>query len=824
MALLTRSLAALALATSFVFSAQAQTDSNGLVLKSVARPQQTRLVPGGTVVLEAMLENFGETLAEGKIVAVVAGVTAETSARVVQLAPGTSEGVELYVQIPANLEGVTKVDVTCTLYVKRGNQEVIQSRGGRPAQYTIPLTMERMPSLAAVVMDPAPDEVPYWYWPKPGPSESYELAIASRIDTGNTRQTANYDAQALPVSAIDWSVADVIMIGEKRALDDAAFVESLKRFIAQGGRVWIMLDRVDSEAVRPLLGTGQMCETVDEIEVNKFVITRSNSSTKFIEADRTVESVNPFVFKRVIYSGGRVSHSIGDWPAAIWMPVGYGEVLLTTLECGAWIKKRADPSPYLLYQSEFESHEWAKDLASEVNDLRRNLPLDESVDYPVQLIGNPIVPRGWVATSLTCFCVLLAVLGVWRIWVGELGLLGLLAPVAAFAFGMVLIVASTYVRKDSPESDSRLQLVQVTDDGTAAIIREQGAVHLASSANMALTSEVDGTASIDLGMTMGIKRYVVTDFQKWEINNDTWQTGTWRFDTSYVLPVEDTYVSAELTSNGVNLTLPELPSALEDPVLSYGLGHPMLCTTDSTGLFADGSLQADGGRWVSGSIISDEQQRRLDVYQKFFAGGERISQLSRVLYGWTKPWDGGPKWTKELLKQGAALVALPVRITRPAEGEEVFVPYGLIPIRRNPAAEGQTFAFDPYTGTWQSDGLTNMLQAEMQFVLPAELTPFKASSIDIEFDITAPSRTVRLVGTSTTGNPIEIVKLESPSIPWKGTITDPEILAGVSEGYLDVKVEVSERKDSGTNVLQWNIERLQASVRGAVGQSSSIGN
>jgi len=169
------------------------------------------------------------------------------------------------------------------------------------------------------------------------------------------------------------------MIGEKRALDDAAFVESLKRFIAQGGRVWIMLDRVDSEAVRPLLGTGQMCETVDEIEVNKFVITRSNSSTKFIEADRTVESVDPFVFKRVIYSGGRVSHSVGDWPAAIWMPVGYGEVLLTTLECGAWIKKRADPSPYLLYQSEFESHEWAKDLASEVNDLRRDIPLDESV-------------------------------------------------------------------------------------------------------------------------------------------------------------------------------------------------------------------------------------------------------------------------------------------------------------------------------------------------------------------------------------------------------------------------------------------------------------
>ena len=832
MLFLTRSLAALALATSFVLPVRAQTSSNGLRLESITRATQTRVIPGSTVVIAAMLKNTSEVLAEGRVVAVVDGDTAEVSERIVRLAPKTAERILLYVQIPKTVAGKSSVDIECTLYVKDGSRDVVQTQNGQPGRRDIPLSVDRLPSLAAVVMDPEPNAIPYWYWPKPGPSDSYELAIATRVDSGNTRQTANYDATELPASSLDWSIADVIMIGEKRALDDAAFVESLKRYIASGGRVWVMLDRVDTEAIRPLLGSGQMCETVDEIEVNKFVVTRSNSSTSFIESDRTVESVDPFVFKRVVHSGGRVSHSIGEWPAAIWMPVGYGEILLTTLECGAWTKTRKDPSLDLLYQCEFETHDWAKDLASEINDLRRTLPFSEKHsiregfelgDYALQQIGNPIVPRSWVASALAGFCTLLALVGAWRIWAGELSLIGVFAPIAAFIFGGILVVASTYVRKDTPESDSRLQLVQVTDDGMAALVREQGAVHIESSSDMSLVSEVDGIARIDQGMKTGIKRFVMTDFQKWQIENTTWQGGTWQFDTSYTLPVSDKYVKAVLNDKGVDLQLPELPSPLEDPVLAYGLGHPMICSSNGDNLFADGQLQADGGRWISGTIISDEQQRRLDIYDKFFSAGERMAQLSNVLYGWTGPWPGGPKWSKELEIKGAALVALPVRVQRPAEGEEVFVPHGLIPIRRNPSATGQTFAFDPSIGKWQQDGLQNQLMAEMQFVMPTELVPFKASSLEFEFDITAPSRTVRLVGKSLTGSPIEIVKLENPSIPWKATITDPELLQSFEDGFLDVLVEVSERKDSGNNVLEWKIQRLQVSARGAVGQSSSIG-
>lgn len=827
MALFTRSLAILMLATSLHGLAQAQTSNeNGLRLRSVSRGTQTRLMPGGTVVLQASVINLGDSIAEGKIVAVVSGETAETSARLVKLAPGTSDNVDVYVKLPQSLAGKESAEIEFTMYVKEGNREVILQQNGQPAKYVITLSVNRLPTLAAMVMDPPAQELPRWYWPQNPPSASYEFAIATRIDAGNTRQAANFDATALPVNSIDWAIADVVMIGEKRALDDAAFVESLKRYVAQGGKAWIMLDRVSTEAVRPLLGAGQICETVDEIELNHFVVERNNASVEFAEVDRTVDSVDPRVFKRVIQSGGRVSHQIDGWPAAIWMPMGYGQILLTTLDCAGWTKIRQQSSYELLYQSQFEAADWAKDLAAQINDPRANRPLQESVQYPLKHIGNPIVPRSWVALALSGFCILLAVLGAWRSFAGELSLLGLLAPGAALVVSTVLMVASTYVRRDTPESNSRLQVIQVVDDGNTALVNEHAAVHLESSAAMKLESKVDGNATIGENMKSGIKKFVVTDFQQWNLENDTWPTGTWEYRSEYATSVENKIVSASLTSRGVELAIPDLPSPIEDPVLGFTVGKPMLCDGNGDSLFSDGTLQADGERWISGTIISDEQQRRLEVYQQFFTAGERVSQLDRVLYGWTAPWTGGPTWSKSLEGKGAAFVALPVRLRRPSRGQEVFVPYGLIGIRRNPSASGQTFAFDVRSGKWARE-LTMTLNAEMQFVLPTELVPFKASSIEMELDITAPSRTVRILSTGGEGEPIEIVKLENPSIPWSGTLTDPQILQDLEDGQLDVIVEVSERTDvenplAATSVVAWEVDKFQVSVRGSVGQSSTI--
>ena len=199
--------------------------------------------------------------------------------------------------------------------------------------------------------------------------------------------------------------------------------------------------------------------------------------------------------------------------------------------------------------------------------------------------------------------------------------------------GAGLLFASSFVRRDIPESVSRLQLVQVNDDGSFAMVREQSAVYLENSADMNLESNVDGRAIVDEGLESGVKRYEVLDHEQWQLSNQDWPPGTWRYQARYVIPTQEMVVEAELNSSGVKLNMPELPSAMEDPVLSYNLGDPMLCETAGGRLLADGSLSADGDRWIAGTLISKEQQRRLQVYQEFFKPKEKTQFLSRVLYG-----------------------------------------------------------------------------------------------------------------------------------------------------------------------------------------------
>lgn len=791
----------------------------GLRFNSLARVAQTRVKADGIAVLKATVTNSGSDPAEGTLVANVMGVTDNQSARKVSLAGGESNAYELYIQMPESLVGQNMVEIKVTLVEQYGDQEVIVSTGGRPAEHELTLSVDRLPTLAALIMDQEPDSQPFWYWPPLQPHASYELSVASRVDAGNSRETANFESSALPVNTSDWDLMDVTILSDENALADASFVESLKRFVSSGGKLWIMLDRISTDSVRPLLGAGQTCETLDEIELNDFVVEVSGSITRLEESDRTVNSDQPFTMKRVLHSGGRVTHTIDGWPAAIWMPVGYGEILLTTLDCNAMIVDRPSPSLDMRMYAAYTTQMWARQLVLDVNAGRYDVPLNDKTDYALQQIGNPVVPRAWVARALVGFCLLLAIIGGRLAWVGELSLLGAIVPVVSLLFGVVLMIASTYVRKDVPESNAKLQLIQVVEDGNSALVREKGAVHLEGEASMQLVSSVDGHATVAAEMASGIPRYTTTDFQEWELSNRAWSSGTWRYNADYVLPTSEMVAQAQVTEKGVELKLPDSLSQLEDPVFTFAVGDPMLCSTNENGLTCDGSLEADGERWITGTIISNEQQRRLQVYQQFFKADDRVGQLSHVLYGWTAPWGDGPKWSKDLEINGGSLVAMPVRLQRPPGGKPIYVPHGLVQLQRDPDKTGQTSAFNERTGKWTKE-LTYAAEADLQFTLPPELLPFSASELDLVLDIKAPNRNVRLLA-NVGSERVEVVALQSPSIPWQATITQPEILEDMRDGVLKMTLEVSERTDvsstaAASSVVAWEIDRFRMSVRGMV--------
>lgn len=796
-----------------------------LTFGAIALTPQSRVVPGGVLVLRASVGNAGDELAEGRIVVSIDELPKLQSARRVVLEAGQSESLDLFILIPETAREFKSIHLTATMVARYGQREVILERKGRPLSHSMKLQVS--PGRTMGMALPAdPPELPAWFWPQAAPSVAYEFTVATKLEAGLNRVTETYADRPLPLNQTNWDALDVFVIADPRVLDDGAAVESMRRYLASGGRLWIMLDLVPCRRIRPLLGPEQSCEEVERVELNDFVIESNLLANLHAEADRRVVSTIDIPMSRVVQEGGRVRYSVEGWPAAIEMDIGYGQLVLTTIDSRAWIEPRIKQSSQEpMFQSTYQPRVWATFFAADLNKPRASPPLSEQVDYPLRHIGNPIVPRSWVAIALLGFCAILIFLGLLLTYLGRPASLGLVAPLAALLVSISLMSAANWIRRDIPESLSRLQIVDVASDGSFASIREQAAVYLSTSASMALESQQDGSARTSEAITSGLRRFNQLGFQHWNLSNAAWPPGSWRYQTEVTLPTQGLIARGTLTRDGLHVQLPAgLPSKLEDPILSFVTGAPMLCNQTGSSLHANNHVTVAGDRWIAGTLISDEQQRRIEIYQKFFQPDKRLHRPTRRLYGWTTPWDEA-HWNRELKQFGSALVALPIALERPAIGAEVSIPYGLIALRKSLAATSSTSVFDDRTRTWGTDISAGVL-AEVCFLLPPEVLPLQVATIDLELDIKAPQREVTITAATQAG-PIELAKLDGPTIPWTVTITDPSTLESFADGTLEVIVTVSDNnrlasQGLSANAVFWQINHFHASVRGTVAAKSSL--
>lgn len=791
---------------------------DGMIFGGLTKSSKSRIVAGGVFALQVIVANQGDTDAEALLEATVVSFPGLQSCRKVALGPGEQQQLDLFVQLPKEVGRQEYIEVDVNLKANYQGQEVLLKRNGRPLTDRLRLPVEQPSENIALALEPEPKAYPEWFWPsQEKPYASYELAMATRIDTGYSRVATGLHMLGMPLNLAEWENLNLLVISDDTLFEEAAAVESVRRFLAAGGRCWVMLDRVSCESIRPLLGRGQICEFVDEVELNEFTVDIASTAVDYSSLDRQVSQEEPIVMKRVLQSGGTVTHSIDGWPAAIRMDVGPGELVMTTLGSHGWMETRtqqrnSDP----VYQSVFAMREWALQFATNVNSARVKDSLPPELEYPLSHIGHPIVSRGWIVAALGTFCLLLGVVGLWRIVAGDLGIIGAVAPVLACIAGVGLLAAKTWVRGDIQECVAKLQRIEVSQDGSLASAHEQAAMFLDSVEAMDLQCEFDGRATTNPLNTGGITRYMVDDFQEWKLTNDDWPTGVWRYQTDYVLDANQLMVTAELSDQGCKLKLPEqMEKELEDSVLAFVAGGPMLCSADAGGLIADGSITVGEQRWIAGTLISDEQQRRMEIYRQLFGESEQRS-LKRTLYGWTSLWDG-PQWDRDLPQRGAALVSLPVDLKRPPPGTQVLVPHGLVEFRQSSTEMGRTTAYSEATGKWRKD-LTIAIDRKFQFVLPDEVVPFEAESITLDLDIKAPYRVVTLQALTRSG-PVELARLVNPSVPWRQTFQEASILEELADGTLELQFQVSERTDvedgsESTSIVAWQVDTFHATVRG----------
>ena len=355
------------------------TNQIGLELVRLTRTPFTRIEKGGGILtLRASVRNTGNEPAVGYLVGKIAGQTGEEDSRRIELAAGEYKDFEIPLRMTRQAEG-PQVTAVITLNAMENGREIMLQQGEEPLSRTLAVSIDtdRFATATSILRDRP--EGPTWRWPPKERYAQYELILSTRIDSGVSRRCLHLDNEPISISSLDWQAIDSLVIGKPETFDDLAAVGAIQNFLSRGGKVMVLLDEIDTNLVRVLLAQGQQCETVDTVELNRFVMD-TRSPIAFTEADRTMQFDNPVRFKRVFQQGGRVTHSIDGWPATICMNVGAGELILTTLESRAWLQMRSTQrSQDPFYRSDFSVPLWASTLTTDLSSVPAIDPLDAKI-------------------------------------------------------------------------------------------------------------------------------------------------------------------------------------------------------------------------------------------------------------------------------------------------------------------------------------------------------------------------------------------------------------------------------------------------------------
>ncbi len=805
-------------------SNSAGTVANSLQIAGLSRAQHSRPQAGNMLALNVHVRNSGQQLATAELVGRIKGQPGEEDRRKIEVLPGKSDIYELDLRVlPSNRQ--KKIEAVVTLNAIENGREVLLTRGDAPVSQSVVMDLVSDSSRTAIALDADPPEQLFWRWPRTPTYASYELVLASRIDAGLSRVCVTLDGLPLPIHLSDWQGIDVIVIGNPEVLKDSSSIGALQQFMHHGGRIWVILDKVDTSLIEPLLERNQQCQTLDVVETNHFEITIPGSIDFSAEA-RTIDSDKPVKLKRVVQHGGRVTHAVDGWPAAIAWPVSQGELFVTALESHGWLTPRETlTSVDSDHSSKFSLPVWGNPLALKVHEPKHDTRLvDDELQYPLAHIGNPTVPRSLVSTILAAFCAVLVLIGVWRWLAGELRWMGILAPTLALIASVPLIMVAVVQRREMFDMVSMLQILTYSSQG-CGVLNEKAAVYASSSRKMELHGNADGFALPSPTIESGIRSLTTADFEKWSLSNDAWPTGTWRYSTEMALDSGNFTARGVLSNQGLTVELPShFKFPLEDAIIGYAPGTPSIgkAMQGNRSWQIDGSLPAGGDRWTGESFLSEEQLRRAAIYQDIFNVRNPRRPPTRSLFGWTDIQGQGATWDVDLVRRGSALVSLPIELVTPEVGTDVFIPYPLIRIEQS--ATSSNSMYNASRAKWIEESSLDT-QAIVAFSLPPEVVPLAASKIDIEWDIKAPQRRAQLYWTKG-GQRIDIVNLNEPSLPWRGTIENAEVLNDLSDGWLELHVDVTnhQAKDlqSQNRFVSWRLKHLKLSVAGRTLPRSNI--
>lgn len=809
--------------------------------------------PGRNFAIRCRIVNEQDKRDTVTVIANVVGRPGEQFARQVTLEGGAAKSLDIPLYLDEKTQG-TFIEVSCTLWVERNGKLTLIQREGEAIEQKMRFSIEQEPVITATLLNPPPRQFLDWEWPKITSYPTYDWLVATRTGAGHQRVTMDLENYALPNELVDWDSIDNLVISDSRIFQNYAALRTLKSWLLSGGRAWIMLDHVDARHIRPLLLAGQFVNVIDESEVTDAILDSSMAITA--EARNTRFQSNQGVkLVKVEQSGGEVSHTVNSWPAAIWMPIGDGELLLTTLGSGAWVQpsknKAASPSPatnrpgsddeeagavseetlkrssYELYQSDFELQPWVGPLGDRFHQSRvRTMPKSPGLEYPVSQIGFQVLSRQTVAMSLVAFCLLLGGVGYWLQRAKRNEWIGWAAPALSLLVGCGLAVGASALRSDIPEGWHRIQVIQA-DGKDRAFIFEESAMYRSQPTAFPFKVDTDAVVDPQIGVATRDFRTTQTNLEQTAVTSDGWPTGIWRMESQIGANERAGAAVGTWSKQGLEIQFPKELKDLESPLLSQPRAPKSSLKKMSDelwGVTEDSTLPPNEYAIASG-LVDDRFFRRAEVLSESFAptGGEARPKSLQVM-GWGKITAAQLAWDENGTANagsGDALWRLPLVRQAPHLNSAILIPPAMITWSPVATDVGTSGAFVRSKGEWTGP-FTNPMSTGIKPQLPEEVFPLKSAQVRLASRIRAAGRNVTFYARTKNGKK-EIGKSFSPQQVIRLDVTDAEVLEALNRQELDFIVEVSdlvekpkkEDVEKGyVQAVEWQIEYLWITVEG----------
>lgn len=646
--------------------------------------------------------------------------------------------------------------------------------------------------------------------------------VAARLAGEHSRRSMEIYRWLLPDQALYLEPMDQFVISNPAPFSDVGFMNALREWLADGGSLWIMLDRVGTEEVSKLLGNVWQGTEVGRVDLTE--VEFQPESPGLLKGDRR-EFEQPVEMRRLFVENADVLYRVEGWPAAFTMQFGRGRVVFTTVAAPAWFRPATPEDGQREDPFHRADHLAVPELLTLAGEMYRSNPRNPVVSedwqqYLAKRIGYQIVPRPPVQWIMTLFLVALAVSIPWLRRRDEQYRLAMIAPLLAFLAALPIALLGMTTQRSIPDTVAMGQMIQVVPHQDSATVRGTVAMYRQMPGVLEASGQGSGYFLPDLADQEGtIHEMVWSDADRWEWEKVRIPAGVQTGSFSQSLPLESPCsIDATFGPDGLEGRLVggnwKTP---EDPLILSMASRGLKVTWGEDGRFRAGANDLLGPRqFVSSQILNDEQQRRQELLRATFdrRSATGFPHVPSLVF-WTDPLPSPFDFSSDARQTGAALVQVPVTLRRPPPGTEVTIPSSFLPYRttQGPGSRGVAATYRHSTGEWM--GSERSSYSWIRIRVPDVLRPLSLNRLLFQLHIHAPGRQVE-IAMEERGESVTLMTRNQPSGVLNLDVDRPELLELDEYGGLLVGILVGDAADVENSSAEWQIHDLQVTLKGRI--------